>query len=1627
MAEARKRRELLPLIYHHLLRAGYVRAAREVKEQSGQKCFLAQPVTLLDIYTHWQQTSELGRKRKAEEDAALQAKKTRVSDPISTSESSEEEEEAEAETAKATPRLASTNSSVLGADLPSSLKEKAKAETEKAGKTGNSMPHPATGKTVTNLLSGKSPRKSAEPSANTTLVSETEEEGSVPAFGAAAKPGMVSAGQADSSSEDTSSSSDETDVEGKPSVKPAQVKASSVSTKESPARKAAPAPGKVGDVTPQVRGGALPPAKRAKKPEEESESSEEGSESEEEAPAGTPSQVKTSEKILQVRAASTAAKGTPGKGATPAPPGKAGAVAFQTKAGKPEEDSESSSEESSDSEEETPAAKALLQAKASGKTPQVRAASAPAKESPRKGAAPAPPGKTGPAVAKAQTGKQEEDSQSSSEESDSEKEAPVQTKPSGKTSQVRAASASAKESPRKRAAPPPPRKTGPAATQAQAGKQEEDSGSSSEESDSDREAPAAMNAAQVKPLGKNPQVKPASTMGTGPLGKGPGPVLPGKVGPTTPSAQVGKWEDSDSSSEESSDSDDGEVPTAVAPAQEKSLGKVLQAKPASGPAKGPPQKAGPVAIQVKAEKPMEDSESSEESSDSADSEETPAAMTAAQAKPALKIPQTKACPKKTNTASAKVTPVRVGTQAPRKAGTVTSPVGSSPAVAGGTQRPAEDSSSSEESDSEEEKTGPAVTMGQAKSVGKGLQVKAASVPVKGSLGQGTAPVLPGKTGPTVTQVKAEMQEDSESSEEESDSEEAAAPSAQVKTSVKKTQAKANPAAVRASPAKGTISAPRKVVTAAAQAKQRSPAKASGARSHRRCGGLEQRGGPLTEPSLEKAPAWAGHPPRVVPWWKVGPERNHFRLQSCYPPAIQAKPPVRNLQNSTVLVRGPASVPPVGKAVAAAAQVQTGPEEDSGSSEEESDSEEETETPAQVRGREWRTSPTWDLTLLPHPALVSSHVHPPGALPSSCFSLQAKPSGKTPQVRAALAPAKESPRKGAAPAPPGKTGPSATQAGKQDGSGSSSEESNSDGEAPAAATSAQKDSNSKPARSKTLAPAPPEGNTEGSSESSEEELPLTQVIKPPLIFVDPNRSPAGPAATPVQAQAASTPRKSRASESTARSSSSESEDEDVIPATQCLTPGIRTNVVTVPTAHPRIAPKASMTGASSSKESSRISDGKKQEGPATQVSKKNPASLPLTQAALKVLAQKASEAQPPVARTQPSCGADSAVGTLPATSPQSTPVQAKGTNKLRKPKLPEGQQATKAPGSSDDSEDSSNSSSGSEEDAEGPQVAKSAHTLVGPTPSRTETLVEETAAESSEDDVVAPSQSLLSGYVTPGLTPANSQASKATPKPYSSPSVSSTLAAKDDPDGKQEAKPQQAAGMLSPKTGGKEAASGTTPQKSRKPKKGAGNPQASTLALQSNITQCLLGQPWPLNEAQVQASVVKVLTELLEQERKKVVDATKESSRKGWESRKRKLSGDQPAARTPRSKKKKKLGAGEGGEASVSPEKTSTTSKGKAKRDKASDDVKEKKGKGSLGSQGAKDEPEKELQKGIGKVEGGDQSNPKSKKEKKKSDKRKKDKEKKEKKKKAKKSSTKDSESPSQKKKKKKKKTAEQTV
>nr|XP_048275003.1 treacle protein isoform X2 [Myodes glareolus] len=1347
MAEARKRRELLPLIYHHLLQAGYVRAAREVKEQSGQKSFLTQPITLLDIYTHWQQTSELGQKQKAKDDAALQAKKSRVSDPISSSESSEEEgEEAETETANATPRPTSVNSSATAAELPSSMKEKTQAKTKMA----NSVLHPASGKTVVHLLSGKLPKKSAEPSVNTVLVSETEEESGVEAHGATTKPGMLSAGQV-STSEDTSSSSDETDVEVKPSVKPAQTKASSAPAKESPA-KTAPGPTKLGSVTPQFQE-STPAAPSRRAGAETSESSEEDSESEDEPPAGMPSQVKTSGKVLHAGAASVAAKGLSGKGPVSAEKEKPAPIAAQAKAGRPE-DIESSSEDDSDSEDEEPVAVTTpQQARPSGKNPQVRGTSAPAKGSSQKGTPPVTPGKAGPAAAQAHAAKPE-DSDSSSEESESDSV-----------------------------------KTPVAVTQ-------------------------STNPAQMKPLGKSSQVRAASAVSLGASGKGAHPPCPGKAGSAAVRVQMGEVEeDSDSSSEESDD--DG----SVAAAKAKALG--TRATPAL------PQKVGSVTTQVKTERRTEDSESSEESSDS--EEETALAAptpTPAQAKPALEK-QTKASLRKgtpTTLASAVVAPVQVIT-----------------------------SSSSEE----ESEAAPGTMKG--KSVAKGLQGKA-------TLGQGVAPVHPGRTGSAVAQVRATSQEDSEDSEEESSSEEDETP-AQAKPLGKPPQAKANPP--KTSPAKGPASASGKVTTVGAAAKQEIPPK--------------------------------------------------------------GKPPASTVQNSAVSAKGQRSAPAAGKAGARATQAQKGPVAGAGagknsesSSEEESDSEEEAPT-------------------------------------------QIKPVGKTSQVTAASAPAKESPRKGVHPGTAKKTGPTATQAqtGKMEDSESSSEESDSDKEMPSAITPA-KDGTSQPARSRAPAPAPPEKNMEESSESSDEELPSSQAIKSPLISVNPNRSPAGSAATPTQIQAVNTSRKAQASGTTDQSSSSESEDEDVIPATQPSVPAIRANVVTVPTSLPRTASLPSK-----SEQSSRTPKGKKPKAASTQIS--------------------------------------SALETLPVTPPQSLPVQSKATNKLRKPKLLEKQQPPSGhPRPSRSSSDSSDISSGSEEDAKRPQMAKSAPKLdLGL--SQKETVVEETPAESSEDELVAPSESLLSGYVTHGVTVANSQTSKATPRSDSNPLVSSLPATKDNPDGKQKAKSQNSADSTVPKAGRKEASSGSTPQKPKKAKKSSWTPATPTQALQDSITQRLREQPWPLSEAQVQASVVKVLTELLEQERQKTTEIVKESKKKG---RKRKLSENQLAAGAPKSKKKHLVdGAG-----AITPEKTS---KAKSKLDKANADGK---GKGSPGSRGAKEKSKSEL--GL-KVESREQSDSKSKKDKKKSSKKKKDKEKKEKKK-GKKTSAKDPES-TQKKKKKKKKTAEPAV
>lgn len=150
------------------------------------------------------------------------------------------------------------------------------------------------------------------------------------------------------------------------------------------------------------------------------------------------------------------------------------------------------------------------------------------------------------------------------------------------------------------------------------------------------------------------------------------------------------------------------------------------------------------------------------------------------------------------------------------------------------------------------------------------------------------------------------------------------------------------------------------------------------------------------------------------------------------------------------MRGQVSVPAVGKAVA------SGPVEDSSeTSEEETDSEDKAPTPVRPGGQR---------AALCVPCRVpTAQLRVPIYLCPSAFPLlilflplQAKPSGKTTQVRTASAPTKGSPRKGTALPPPGKTGPTATQAKKrgEDSDSSSEEESDSKREVPGAVTTAQ---------------------------------------------------------------------------------------------------------------------------------------------------------------------------------------------------------------------------------------------------------------------------------------------------------------------------------------------------------------------------------------------------------------------------------------------------------------------------------------------------------------------------------------------------------------------------------------------
>ncbi|XP_020819887.1 treacle protein isoform X2 [Phascolarctos cinereus] len=796
MTEAQKRRELLPLIHHHLVQAGYVRAAREVKLQSAQKTFPAPSVTLLDIYTHWQQTSEVAKKRKAEEADGEIPCKVRVSDPTSSSESSEEEKEQQErgeKTVKTTKVLSSNSVSVIkGMQCKNSLSEpkenvktKNKKGTIKTVVTSASHPDPLEAQTTSgkpgptvsvqspSKKSPAAPRKQAAQSSSNSLATHSEEKVASPVV---PRPAPVPPDKkTESSSED--SSTDETDIEmekavGTPQGKSALVRgdsAASVPTKGSQKKMITPSPGRL--VT-------EPLTAKEKRPEETSESSDE-SESDEDVP--TP-QGQTQVKTLHLgEVPGRVGKTTPNTGKTVTPSSRPN-LGLPSKA---EESSESSEESESEEEDTEPQRHQVKTTPASG-----------IKVSPWQGALPVP-GKsvTSNLQVKAAEPRSQE---TSSESSDEDVSAPQgQGKSSTKTPQANAMSGNRAPAPSNITKVP----LGKGALQAKIGPSArtpefsfpETSSDSSEESESEEDIIVPQR--QEKLSEKTPQANATPVKGTllavgKPMTSAPqartGPSAPqAKPGPsapparTGPSAMVSEPGSSETSSESSEESDSEEE--IKAPQEKgKSAMKVSQinaitTKVAPAPTQRPlgkealsaPGKSGTVASEVKAQSAAETlgSESSESSEESESEEETPTLQT--QVNP----------PGKTLTKAIPAPP----TKSPLEKGALHTPGGTVSAPASARVTPAakgvrpggseESAESSEESESEVETP---VSQGQAISV-KNLQVKTSPASAtKGPLGKGVLPA-PGKLVTAASNAKGtsltkavgpgKPEESSESSEE----------------------------------------------------------------------------------------------------------------------------------------------------------------------------------------------------------------------------------------------------------------------------------------------------------------------------------------------------------------------------------------------------------------------------------------------------------------------------------------------------------------------------------------------------------------------------------------------------------------------------------------------------------------------------------------------------------------------------------------------------------------------------------------------------------------------------------------------------------------------------------------------
>ncbi|KAM9067515.1 treacle protein isoform 4-T4 [Sarcophilus harrisii] len=1689
MTEARKRRELLPLIHHHLVQAGYVRAARELKLQSGQKTFPEQSVTLLDIYTHWQQTSRVAKKRKAEEADGEIPYKVRVSDPTSSSESSEEEKEQErmGKTVKTLRVLHSNSVSVIkDAQCKNSLSPKEKVKTKnKKGTAVTSALHPdpleaqtASGKpdpTVSvqshSKKSPAAPRKQATQPASNSLATHSEEKVASPVVKPFPKPATMPLDKKmESSNED--SSSDETDIEmEKPMGNSVPVRGDPVAL--------GPTKGNQVIIPSPIRVVAKVPTAKEESPEETSESSDE-SESDDDTPPQRQAQEGKTPHLGAVPAWEGKTPPTTGKTVTPSSKPNLGLPSQVAETQKSEESSESSEE--SESEEE----------KAELKRPQVKIAPASAvKVSPGKGVIPASGKPVAPQLqVQAATPGSAEASSESSEDSESDGAASA---PRGQEmSSVKSPQASATPANRTPASSLTKGPLSKGTLQAKASEPSVSENSSDSSEDSETEENIVVPQTQEKSSGKAPQASATKVKGTllgaekpafsVPQVKMEPSVAQARIGPSAIAWEPGSSESSSESSEESGIEEEIKTPQG----KEKSPVKILQnnaitKKVASDPSQGPQGKEAlstlgksrtrTVEIRVPLAVDSSGSETTESSEESEGEEETSTLQT--QAVSSVKTPQLKASPSPTTRR-----PLGKGVlpTSGKLASAASNGKGTSPTKAMGAGKPKESSSeSSDETDSDVEVP---VSQGQTKPSVKAPQINTSaqkldtitSISSKGTQGRVSTPA-PCKSGTLPLQAKTagpgRPEDTSESSEESESEEESPASRGQAKSTMKASQvntppgkgAPLTPLASQGTQGRVSTPAPCKSGTLPLQAKAAGPVRPEDTSESSE-----------ESESEEESPASQGQAKLAV----KTPQADTIsgKGTSVSPKGTQGKastlPP---LKSATVPLQAKGEVQHkigwLGK-----------PEKTSESSE---DSEcEDTIPVSQVQvkpgvilptvleGKKETTASSPKKSAVP--SLQAMKVDSSSSEESSSSSdevvmpatqRQAKPTMKASQVdtppgkRAPVTPLSTKDTQGRVSTPaPWKSGSVPLQAkaagpGRPEDTSESSEESESEEEVNPSAQIPQRKAAEKPA-------APVTTVEETSSESSQDtesegEVPTPQgQIKTALKSIQINttsgrESRSTPASgKPVPSSQATKTEPISPEEPSDSSEESESEDEVISVQIKTImkTPEVaavsarKSEPVPVPrkSAIPppqtQVGPPAQGAGTSGSEESSSSSDesgrklvssGKKDEKAGTVKNNVGKVSTALPDKQL---------AAPDTTRNQKS---ESNNGE--PTTTQTICDKNKTTKQDKKSKLAEGTQAT-----ANQDSISVTASNGTKSEKEDPNAIRAKQTQsLGLSPKGKASVKTESPEDSSEDEIIEPSQSILSAYAFPSSSlpiSINPQLQKAPPKQrpeaVASAGPAQPACSKESPqDDSSDSETDSEIGSIEkpPQTGKELKISVSRRQMIRKgfkpgavnckttsPKQGNDCQSPMQTMVPSNLPSLIQHQVSNVNENSElnstffnsKASGITMLSDLPQIEKKK---KSTESLKPGKGSKKskpkRKLTEESPVAKAPKSKKKKLMGEiHKDGEALQ--EKTPGTPQ-VGKTEKASSDAKEMKLKGQHHSKKNKGKPDGNVTVTVGESrEMLGTKTKKMKKHKKKSDKKKKDKDKKDKKKKKNKSTSKDS-------------------